>query len=90
MAKFLVGLALGLTIGFVGFKHQVKKVDEYSFKVAYMQGRLDQAQVSGDDLNATLQMACRIYVVDHYDTTVPFGYTEGPSDHNLKDLCLNQ
>ena len=80
---------LGLAIGFAFFKHQARKVDEYSYRIAYMQGRLDQAQ-DGTTVNEVLVTACNIYNTHHYADIVPYGYTIGPSDRQLKELCQNQ
>lgn len=86
MLKFVLGLWIGLLVGLVFFHHQVVKVDTYSFKIAYMMGRIDQSKVDDTD-TLVIPFACGIYNEGQYSQHVPYGYTHDKADSELKKLC---
>jgi len=88
MKKFFLGLALGLAVGFFGFKYQVKKVDYFSYRVGYTVGRISQVEsdLGPDDV---YRIGCAAYHKMNLDKP-PYGYESTGRDVQLKILCQEQ
>lgn len=91
--KFLAGTVLGLSVGLLTgglfFNHQVPKVDTFSFKIGYIQGRVDEARDPAGNPTETEYIACQVYFEQRLDRKPPFGYTVADTDRKLKEMCGN-